>query len=322
MRFTNTILIFVLVFMSQSLFGQSSWKNPIIKQGRLGSPMVEATPFVFHGKLYLLENNQRFWDLKGTKPGDFYQEDEVRITEVKSEKKVSVAMKNHGFGTGLVWKDSLFVFAGNFGTDKPWREITEITMTATADLINWTKPVTVLKAKENEFFFNTAVTRGKDKFVLLYETNDRRWKPFTFRYEESNDLRNWKEIPDAFYGKEKYVGGPALYYENGWYYTLYLEALKNGYETRITRSLDLRDWHDAPEDRPFVTFDPKHKNLPLLKPEVVESNASDVELCYYKGKTIIYFTGSDQSTAGDLQTAEYAGTPAQLFAHFFKDIKK
>lgn len=321
MRSINIGLIFFFVVLSQSLFGQSIWKNPIVKQDRLGSPLVETSPFVFKGKLYLLENNQRFWDVKGAKPGDFFHEDEVRIKDIKSEKKVTLVLKNHGFGTAFVWKDSLFVFAGNYGTGKPWRKMTEITMTATADLITWTKPVTVLKANNNEYFFNTAVTRGKDNFVLLYETNDPEWKPFSFRYEESDDLRNWEEVPDAIYGKDKYVGGPALYYQNGWYYTLYLEALKKGYETRITRSRNLLNWEDAPEDRPFITFESTHKNIPLLSPEITESNASDVELCYFQGKTILYFTGSDQTTAGDLQSAVYTGTPAQLFEHFFKDIK-
>ena len=321
MRMINRVLIFVFTMLGHALLAQSSWKNPIVKQGRLGSPLVETSPFVFHGKLYLLENNQHFWDVKGAKPGDFFHEDAVRIRDIKSGKLVSVALKNHGFGTAFVWKDSLFVFAGNYGTRKPWRQMTEITMTATADLKTWTKPVTVLKASDKEYFFNTAVTRGKDKFILLYETNDPRWKPFTFRYVESADLRNWKEIPDAIYGKEKYVGGPALYYENGWYYTLYLEALKKAYETRITRSRDLLTWEDAPEGRPFVTFDPTYKNIPLLKPEITESNASDVELCYFQGKTILYFTGSDQTTAGDLQSAVYPGTPAQLFEYFFKNVK-
>ena len=190
-------------------------------------------------------------------------------------------------------------------------------MTSSSDLKIWTAPVVVLRAAPNEFFFNTAICRAEDKFILLYETNDTRWKPFTFRYMKSSDLKRWKEIPDAFYGKEKYVGGPALYYEGGWYYTLYLESLGNGYETRITRSEDLLHWEDAPNGRSFVTYDPSHKNIPLISPDISENNASDVELCYYNGKTILYFTGSDQTTAGDLQWAVYDGTPEQLFEYFF-----
>ena len=301
------------------LSAQSTWTNPILKRGRLGSPLVETSPFVFKNRLYLLENNQRFWDVFGAKPGDLFHEDEVRMFDVESKEIASVALQNHGFGTVLTWEGRVYVFAGNYGLGKPWRHMTEITMTSSADLKNWTKPVTVLRAAPNEFFFNTAVCRGKDEFILLYETNDKRWKPFTFRYMASSDLKKWKEIPDAIYGKDKYVGGPALYYEGGWYYTLYLESLKKGYETRITRSKDLVHWDDAPKGRSFITFDSSHKNIPLIKPGISESNASDVELCYYKGKTILYFTGSDQTTAGDLQWATYDGTPRQLFEYFFKD---
>lgn len=307
-------------YVSCALLAQTSFENPIQKQGRLGSPLVETSPFVFQDKLYLLENNQRFWDVPGSQPGDYFHEDEVRIKDLASGTRIAVPLKNHGFGTVLTWKDRVYVFAGNFGKEKPWRQITEISMTSSKDLINWTQPKTVVKASGEEFFFNTAVCRGKDSFVLLYETNDNRWKPFTFRYMESTDLENWQPIPDALYGIDKYVGGPALYYEAGWYYTLYLESLENGYETRITRSEDLIHWEDAPVNRPFIAFDSSHKNIPLIDPDIRERNASDVELCYYEGKTILYFTGSDQTTAGDLQWATYAGTPAELFAHFFKSI--
>ncbi len=70
-------------------------------------------------------------------------------------------------------------------------------------------------------------------------------------------------------------------------------------------------------NRPFITFDPKHTGLPLRPANTKERNASDVELCCFKGKTILYFTGSDQVVAGDLQRATYEGTPKDLFAEFF-----
>lgn len=312
----------ILCSIGSFLNAQKSFENPIVKQGRLGSPLVETSPFVFNKKLYLLENNQRFWDVPEAKPGDFFHEDEVRIRDIESGKLISVPLKNHGFGTVLTWKDTVYVFAGNYGREKPWRQVTEITMTSSKDLKNWTKPRTIFRASGEEFLYNTAVCRGKDKFILLYETNDPKWKPFTLRYLESTDLINWKEIPDAIYGTNKYVGGPALYYEGGWYYTLYLEALNKSWETHITRSKDLIQWEDSPKDRPFVTFDPTHFNMPLTDPKISENNASDVELCYFKGKTILYFTGGNQQIAGDLQWATYEGTPKQLFEHFFEDSKR
>ena len=60
----------------------SKWKHPLVKQRRLGSPLVEVTPFVFNDRLYLLENNQKFWDIPSAKPGMQFLEDEVRICDV------------------------------------------------------------------------------------------------------------------------------------------------------------------------------------------------------------------------------------------------
>ncbi|WP_262245151.1 alpha-L-fucosidase [Parapedobacter soli] len=292
-----------------------------MKQGRLGSPLVEVSPFVFDDRLYLLENNQRFWDLPDGKPGDNFHEDEVRIRDVASGELVSVPLTNHGFGTVLVWNNRVYIFAGNYGRGKPWRQMTSITMTSSSDLKNWTEPITVLEADPGEFIYNTAVCRANDQFVMLYETNDAQWPPFTFKYLTSSDMVEWDVVPDGIYGRDKYVGGPALYFEDGWYYTLYLQIVEGGFETRITRSQDLVNWQDAPEDRPFVTFDKSHQNIPLLDPNVRENNASDVELCYFKGQTILYFTGSDQTTAGDLQWAIYEGTPRALFEYFFEGVE-
>ncbi len=292
------------------------WKNPLVKQGYLGSPLVEVTPFVFKDKLYLLENNQKSWEVGG-KSGDRFHEDEVRIRDVQSKKIVSVALTNHAFASALVFEGKVYVFSGNYGDDKPWRNITEISMTSSDDLIHWTDPQTVLRAEGDERFYNVAVCRGKDRFVLLYETNDSRWPYFTFKYSESDDFVHWRQIPEAIYGREKYVGGPALYFHDGWYYTLYVQRLEHGYETRVTRSRDLQRWKDAPEGRPLVTFDSSHQNIPLHDPTTRESNASDVELCYFNGKTVVYFTGGDQSICGDLQWATFDGTPRKLLESFF-----
>lgn len=320
MRWCIILLVATVLSQWTSAVVASEWKHPLQKQGRLGSPLVEVTPFVFNDRLYLLENNQKFWDIGG-KPGDRFHEDEVRIRDVETGRLVSVALRGCGFGTALVDNGRVYVFAGDFGKDKPWRQITEIVMTSSDDLVNWTKPVVVLRATEQDgYFWNTAVARGPKGYVLLVETSDVRFPPFTFRYLESDDLINWRSIPEAIYGRDKYVGGPALYYEGGWWYTLYLQNIGHGWETRITRSKDLIHWQDAPEGRPFLTFNREHRNIPLLDPQVRENNASDAEVAYFRGKTIVYFTGSDQSTAGDLQWATFDGTPRELFETFFEGV--
>jgi len=297
-----------------------SWKNPLKKTGYLGSPLVETTPFVFHDRLYLLENHQGFFDDPQAKTGDNSDNDALRIRDVESGQLVSTALKRHGFGTAFVWNDRVYVFAADWGQGKPWRNATEVSLTTSEDLKHWTPPQTILRAEAGEWIYNVAVCRGPDRFVMLYETNDARWPAFTFKYLESPDLVHWQRIPGALYGTTKYVGGPALYFEGGWYHTLYLEALGGiRYETRIARSKNLVDWQDAPANRPFLAYDPEKKNLPRRPPELPETNASDPELCYFGGKTIVYFTGGDQQVCGDLQRAEFDGTPRELFEAFFAD---
>ncbi|NOY41976.1 MAG: hypothetical protein GXP26_09080 [Planctomycetes bacterium] len=295
------------------------WKHPLTKKGKLHSPLVEVTPFVFKDRLYLLENWQKQWEFADSSDGGRTQEDEIRIRSVISDRIVSTPLLGHGLGMAFVWEDRVYVFAGNWGKEEKWN-ITKIEMTSSADLIHWTEPVVVLKAEPQEKFFNVSVCRGKDVFTLLVETNDPAWPTFTFKYFSSKDLKEWTRIPDALYGRKKYVGGPALYFEDGIYYTLYLQSLGGGrYETRITRSTDLVHWQDAPKDRPFVTFNPKNKVHSLRPENIREVNASDAEVCHWKGKTLVYFTGGDQHFAGDLQLAEFKGSPAELFKYFYVD---
>jgi alpha-L-fucosidase len=306
--------------------GEAAWTNPIIKKGYLHSPLCETTPFVFKGRLYRLESWQKYWELPGTPPpGTRFHEDCVRVWDVEADRLVSIALVNHGFASALVWNDRVYVFAANWGEGKPWRKASEIDVTSSDDLVQWTAPAAAVHAEAGENLYNVAVCRGidrsgNDRFVLLYESDDPKYVPFTFKYLSSDDpsARRWTRVAGAFYGREKYVGGPALYFEGGTYYTLYLNDLGGAWETRITRSKDLVHWEDAPAGRPVVGFDPAHDHLPLRPPQLTERNASDVELCAWKGKTILYFCGSDQQYAGDLQWAEYDGSPRQLLEHFFE----
>lgn len=295
------------------------WKNRLIKTTVIGPRIAaEPTPFVLNNRLYVLENHPRAFDFPEREPQYRYHEDEIRVRDADTDKIVCVPLRDHYFGTGFVWNARFYLFAGDYEGAQPWYKIRRIIMTSTADLVTWTKPCVVLEAQGDEHLFNTAVCRGNDKFVLLYETDNKAWVPLTFQYCESDDLIHWKRIPGALYNKDKYVGGPALYYEGGRYYTLYLEALKGArFETRVTRSTDLLHWEDAPEGRPFLTFDPTHRPDPEKHPEVYECNASDAELCYWNNKTLVYFYGGNQLGVGDLQRAEFNGTPRELLEHYF-----
>jgi len=295
------------------------WRNPIQYLGKLDSPLVEVTPFVFNDRYYLLENWQKQWEHPGTPDGGLFTRDEVRIRDMATDEIVSIPLIGHGLGMALVHDGRVYVFAGDWGEEKKWN-ITEITMTSSEDLLHWTEPVVVLEAEPHEKYFNVSVCRGPEHFVMLVESNDPAWPAFTFKYFTSDNLLDWERVPGAEYGREKYVGGPALYHYGDWYYTLYLHSLgSNHYETRVARSADLVHWQDAPEDRPVATFNPENKVHPLRPDHIRETNASDLELCYWDGATRIYYTGGDQRLAGDLQHARYDGTPKYLLEHFFAE---
>jgi len=296
------------------------WVNPLEYKGKLDSPLVEVTPFVFKDKFYLLENWQKQWENPGDTDGSHFTRDEVRIRDMAGNRIVSIPFTGHGLGMALVHDDRVYVFAGDWGTEKKW-QITKISMVSSDDLVNWSKPVVVLEAQPHEKFFNVSVCRGADRFVLLIESNDPAWPSFTFKYFESDDLVQWEPIADALYGEEKYVGGPALYYEGDYFYTLYLQALGDRfYQTRVTRSKDLIHWQDAPVTRPVATFDPENRVHRLRPPEIRERNASDVELCEWQGRTIVYYTGGDQQYAGDLQWADFEGSPQEFLESFYIEL--
>jgi len=301
------------------------WKSPIEKQGYLGSPLVEVTPLPFQGKLYLLECWRSKWKWPEQPSDTATSRSEMWMAllpegpgHYDKRKYVSRVMRDHTLGTAMIWDDRVYVFAVTAQSSTGGQEVR---MTWSDDMEKWSDPVKVLDSPKGRIF-NVAVTRDEQGMVFLWETNGY-GRPFTMccgRVKAPTDPWNPGIIEGARYGMDKYTGGPALYYEGGWYYTLYLEALGGGrYETRITRSKDLKAWQDAPVNRPFVTFDPQRTGLPLRPAKVTERNASDAELCYFDGKTIVYFTGSDQQVGGDLQWATYDGSPARLFASFFED---
>lgn len=305
-----------------------TWKNPLLIKGTCKLVGGESTPFVFKDRLYRLDNvPSSFRTYPAVDPNHHkggYHEDETQIRDVETDDLVSVPLRDHYFAIAYVWEGRVYIFAGDHQSSDGFWRITRVNMIYSDDLVNWSEPQMVLKGENNEHFFNFGVCRGPEGFVMLYETDDTQWNIFTFKYLTSDDLISWTRIPGGLYGTDKYVGGPALYFEGGFYYTLYLHSLGNShYETRITRSKDCVHWEDAPEDRPFLTYDSGHITDPENFPGVAETNASDAELCYWNGKTIVYFNGGNQgeiTRAGDLQLAEFIGTPGELFERFFENV--
>lgn len=322
-----TLFLFVCVscLAGQVSGQQDDWKNPILKRGYLNSPLVEVTPLSFKGEFYLLECWRSQWDWKEVPDESVKKEAEIWMAELpdgpehySKRRYLGRVLKNCTLGTAIVWDDRVYVYAVSAQHSDGGQAVY---MTCSENMQDWTEPKKVFASPAGKIF-NVAVTRDPSGLVFLWETNGY-GQPFTMCYGRvDGPEKDWQAgiIEGARYGMNKYTGGPAIYYFDGWYYTLYLEALGAGkYETRITRSNDLKEWHDAPSNRPFITFDPTKKNLPLRPASASEKNASDAELCFHNRQTVIYFTGADQIRGGDLQWASYQGKPGQLLKMFFED---
>ena len=294
------------------------WKPPWQNQRVVRRAGNEVTPFCFKGKYYLLENFFASVLLYPGRPVQHrFQEDGFLIRELDSDRIVSIPLLNHYFASAIVVKDIVTVFAADYGENRPWWHIKRIISITSKDLITWTEPREVLAADKDEKLFNSAVVFDGKRYVLLYESDNPKWVPFTFLFAESTDLVHWRKIPAAIYGASRYVGGPAMYFRGGFFYLLYLEHVGDIYETHLTRSKDLVTWEDAPKNRPFVTPDRTHLTNPELFPGCKDINASDAEMIERDGKVLVWWNGGNQAGCSDLKCAEYKGSMQQLLESFF-----
>jgi hypothetical protein len=128
------------------------------------------------------------------------------------------------------------------------------------------------------------------------------------------------------YSKEKYTACPALRYLDGYFYMLYLETRPGPTdETFIVRSKDLKRWESS-RLNPVMAFSDEDKRIanPKLTAEQKKAinkakniNNSDVDLCEFKGKTIIYYSWGNQQGTEFLAKAVYEGTLASFLRSYF-----
>lgn len=208
--------------------------------------------------------------------------------------------EGYGLASAFVHRGKFYAFASRFeGGD--WNDVTVF---GSSDLKNWRQHVAIQQEKEH--LFNSSVCRGKDGFVMAYETNDPKFAPFTVKFAVSRDLENWTKLPDVF-GADRYTACPCLRYADGWYYLLYLEhrTPRWFFETYLARSRDLKNWELSPAN-------------PVLTPGPNDGvNASDPDLAEIGGKTFLYYSVGDQRTWTKLKRGVFPGSMAEFFSGYF-----
>src|SRR4051812_35793556 len=94
----TSLLVSLVVASGGATPRAEAWRNPIVKRGYFGSPLVETTPLVFKDKLYRLESWQRYWDLPGLPPPNTQAEqDAVRVFDVDARRVIATPLTAHGF---------------------------------------------------------------------------------------------------------------------------------------------------------------------------------------------------------------------------------
>lgn len=87
--------------------------SPLIKH-RIAAPIgSEVTPFVFHDRLYRLENFKRCEDFPGQPVAFRFHEDGFWIRDVEADRVVGIPLRNHYFASALVWENRVHVFCGD-----------------------------------------------------------------------------------------------------------------------------------------------------------------------------------------------------------------
>jgi hypothetical protein len=258
--------------------------------------LCEISPFVRKGKLCYLESiRPAAWG----KPADHY----LLIREAESGKELARTAQGYGLACLLLHKDVFYIFASRLDGGH-WRDVT---MFKSTDLARWESKVVI--EGENEEIFNSSVCRGKDGFVMAYESNDPAYPPFTTKFARSADLERWEKMPDAMFGTNRYTACPCIRYADGWYYVLYLEhrTPRWAFETYITRSSDLRRWELSAAN-------------PVLRAEGLDEgiNASDPDIVEFQGRTLLYFCASDQLSWMNIKRVIYHGPMAEFLQSWFK----
>ena len=98
------------------------------------------------------------------------------------------------------------------------------------------------------------------------------------------------------------------------------------YANSVARSKDLIVWEYSPIN-PVLMYDEEDRKIasPFLTPadreriaNALNVNNSDMEMCEYLGRTIIYYSWGDQRGTEFLAEACYEGPMHELFRAFFE----
>lgn len=296
-------------------------RKTLKKKGTLSLTEVESTPVVWHGELYRFEwCRNDVWGGKGRKEGCYH------FVNVETGEETPEFAFDHAFGccyeeNGIMWVHGVRGEGGGQIMDTFWSD----------DLIHWNTQE-AFRVPDDVELYNTSVCKGPDGYVMAFEINGTSpWvgKAYTCLFATSPNLVDWEILnPEEYtYDPERYTACPALRYTDGYYYIICLERMPgHRWVPYIARSKDLKLFEFGLYN-PVMWFDDDDKIVQhpeTFTPEELETianavncNNSDIDLCDYNGKTVIYYSWGNQLGTNFLAEAEYDGTVEEFLKSFF-----
>lgn len=285
-------------------------KRPEIrKHGTIScNNIVETTPIVFRGELYRFEVVRRksfsSENAVSVKNWSELQDDPcLRFVHVRSNRATPMFADGHTFGFPWIVDDEMHVVTGS---SREWGSDGLVFLKST-DLEHWEEYNRV--ELPGWKIYNMNVAKKGDLYTLLIEISAPKEEcghPFTFRFLQSRDLIRWEMMPsECVFQKDRYAGSPALYAfeDDPYYYVGYLEGYPEyRFANSLARTKDFVHWEYSPIN-PVLMYGEEDRLIasPFLTPSdrariagALNVNNSDMELCEYLGRTVIYYSWGDQ----------------------------
>ena len=325
--FAGIVFAMQLACGCNSVVCENSAISGPVKLSKLGTFdifIVEATPIVFKGRLMLMEY------IRWSSPVKRYRDNDTGESYLRFRDMSDMSSFTPPFGHGL-HLGSAFVDGNRVIVTavERWGGSRFYQMEST-DLVNWTKPRLILEDPRWKGY-NTTMCKDGDRYVLAFELGAPRelvGKPFTMFFAESTDLVNWKVVEGAAMGRDRYTGAPMLRCFGGQFYFFHLEGnYKDGFETRVARSSDLKNWQFSPhivlsyckDDRkihPAARFNAKELETIAAAENI---NASDLDMCEFGDKLVCFYSWGNQRGKEFSALAEADCTEREFCESFFAE---
>jgi len=306
-------------------------KPKIRKLGTIDLGIVESTPIAFKGELYRFVF-MRPNDLNPKNPSDISYSQFINCRSGWESPHMAL---DHQLCSAYTDGGVMYV-TGIANCEKGKWDSEYVSIFRSEDLIHWEMRSQIHLPGWG--INNTNICRMGDTYTLLVEISkpieEAGTVPFTFRFLQSKDLVHWELTPrECVFQKDRYAGGPSIYTveDDPHYYVGYLEAYPGyNFANCLARSQDLIHWEYSPLN-PVLMYEPeldKQIASPFLTEEerylieiAQDSNNSDMELCEYNGRTIIYYCwGNQHADDGPEFLAEacFEGTLKEFLTGFFQ----